>query len=156
MALFSVIKWTCFRLTKTPAFAAILNRAVAHYQVLAGQHRQAIENLESLLPATTARHLLAIPGASPHLVARYLTGVGNVDDVLFAGQVWRKAEATIHAAHKVNRVFIHLLQHDEPFDPPDIPDYDAFSCQWEARMHRYLTEKKKSRQRTAKSRRRPV
>jgi len=197
-----------------PAFAAILKRAFAHYQFLASQHQQAIENLESLLPSTSARHLLAIPGTSPHLVARYLTGVGNVDDVLFAGQVWRKAgmapavyisgdvvihgqmskqgdpffrdtlyllgyhlalhcpyfgdtfldaiergksevEATIHTAHKVNRVFIHLLQHDEPFDPPDIPDYDAFSCQWEARMNRYLDQKKKSRQRNSKPRRRP-
>jgi hypothetical protein len=147
-------------------------------------------------------------------VARYLTGVGGVDDILFADQVWRKAgmapsvyisgdviihgpmskqgnpffrdtlyllgyhlalhcayfgdtflkaiergksevEATIHTAHKVNRVFIHLLQHDEPFDPPDIPDYDAFRHQWEVRMHRYLAEKQKSRQRKSKQRRRP-
>ena len=197
-----------------PAFAAILKREFARYQFLASQHQQAIDNLESLLPTTTARHLLAIPGTSPHLVARYLTGVGNVDDVLFAGQVWKKAgmapsvyisgdviihgempkqgdpffrdtlyllgyhlalhcayfgdtfldaiergkskvEATIHTAHKVNRVFIHLLQHDDPFDPPDIPDYDAFCCHGQARMNRYLAEKKKSRQRKAKPRRRP-
>jgi transposase len=173
-----------------------------------------IDNLESLLPATSARHLLAIPGTSPHLVARYLSGVGSVNDVLFADQVWRKAgmapsvyisgdvvihgqmskqgdpffrdtlyllgyhlalhcayfgdtflkaiergksevEATIHTAHKVNRVFIHLLQHDEPFDPPDIPNYDAFRRRWEMRMHRYLAEKKQSRQRKSKQRRRP-
>jgi len=197
-----------------PAFAAILKREFAHHQFLTAQHQQAIDNLESLLPTTTARHLLAIPGTSPHLVARYLTGVGNVDDVLFAGQVWKKAgmtpslyisgdvvihgemskqgdpffrdtlyllgyhlalhcayfgdtflnaiergksevEATIHTAHKANRVFIHLLQQDEPFDPPDISDYDTFCCQWQARMNRYLAEKKKSRQRKAKSRRRP-
>jgi transposase len=197
-----------------PAFAALLQRDFEHYQFLAAQHQQAIDTLASLLPTTTARHLLAIPGTSPHLVARYLTGVGNVDDVLFADQLWRKAgmtptvyitgdtiihgemskqgdpffrdtlyllgyhlalhcayfghtfldaiergksevEATIHTAHKANRVFIHLLQHDEPFDPPDIPDYGTFCCQWEACMHRYLAEKKKSRQRNAKPRRRP-
>ena len=64
-------------------------------------------------------------------------------------------EATIHTAHKVNRVFIHLLQHDEPFDPPVIPDYDAFCRQWKVRMHRYLAEKKKRRQHKPKPRRRP-
>jgi hypothetical protein len=197
-----------------PAFAAILQREFEHYQFLASQQQKAIHNLESLLPSTSARHLLPIPGASPHLVARYLTGVGSVDDVLFADQVWRKAgmapsvyisgdvlihghmskqgdpffrdtlyllgyhlalhcayfghtflnaiergkspvEATIHTAHKVNRVFIHLLQHDEPFDPPDIPDYDAFRRQWEVRMHRYLAEKQKGRQHKPKKRRRP-
>jgi len=197
-----------------PAFAAILKREFAHYQFLSTQREQALESLETLLPQTRARHLLAIPGASPHLIARYLTGVGNIDDVLFAGQVWKKAgmnpsvyisgdvviygqmsklgdpffrdtlyllgyhlalhcpyfgdafldaidrgkseiEATIHAAHKANRVLIHLLQHDEPFDPPDIVDYDAFSCQWEARMRRYLDQKKQSRQRKSQSRRRP-
>jgi transposase len=197
-----------------PAFAAILQREFEHYQFLASQQQKGIDNLESLLPSTSARHLLAIPGASPHLVARYLTGVGSVNDVLFADQVWRKAgmnpsvyisgdvviygemskqgdpffrdtlyllgyhlalhcaffgntfldaiergksevEATIHTAHKVNRVFIHLLQHDEPFDPPAIPDYDAFRHQWEVRMYRYLAEKQKSRQNKPKKRRRP-
>ena len=197
-----------------PAFAAILQREFAHYQFLASQHQQAVDNLEALLPSTSARHLLAIPGTSPHLVARYLTGVGNVNDVLFADQVWRKAgmapsvyitgdvvihgamskqgdpffrdtlyllgyqlalhcayfgdtfldaiargtsavEATLHTAHKVNRVFIHLLQHDEPFDPPDIPDYDAFRRQWEVRMQRFLAEKQKRRQPKPKQRRRP-
>ena len=66
-----------------------------------------------------------------------------------------EVEATIHTAHKVNRVFIHLLQHDEPFDPPGIRDYDAFRRQWEVRMHRYLAEKEKSRQPKSKQRRRP-
>ncbi len=197
-----------------PAFAAILQREFEHYQFLASQQQKGLDNLEILLPATSARHLLPIPGVSPHLVARYLTGVGSVDDVLFADQVWRKAgmapsvyisgdvvitgamskqgdpffrdtlyllgyhlalhcpyfgntfldaiergkseiEATIHTAHKVNRVFIHLLQHDEPFDPPGIPDYDAFRRQWEVRLYRYLAEKEKSRQRKSKPRRRP-
>jgi transposase len=197
-----------------PAFAAILQREFAHYQFLASQQQKGLDNLEILLPSTSARHLLPIPGASPHLVARYLTGVGSVDDVLFADQVWKKAgmapsvyisgdvvitgemskqgdpflrdtlyllgyhlalhcpyfgntfldavergksevEATIHTAHKVNRVFIHLLQHDEPFDPPGITDYDAFRRQWEVRMYRYLAEKEKSRQRKSKQRRRP-
>jgi hypothetical protein len=197
-----------------PAFAAILQREFEHYQFLASQRQKGVDNLESLLPSTSARHLLAIPGASTHLVARYLTGVGSVNDVLFADQVWRKAgmtpsvyisgdvvihgemskqgdpffrdtlyllgyhlalhcayfgdtflkaiergksevEATIHTAHKVNRVFIHLLQHDEPFDPPDIADYDAFRRQWEVRMQRFMAEKQKSRQRKPKQRRRP-
>jgi len=197
-----------------PAFAAILQREFQHYQFLASQHQAGIDNLERLLPATPARHLLAIPGTSPHLVARYLTGIGNVDDVLFADQVWAKAgmnpsvyisgdvvvhgqmskqgdpffrdtlyllgyhlalhcayfgttfldaiergksevEATIHTAHKVNRVFIHLLKHDETFDPPGIPDYETFRRQWEVRMHRYLAEKQQSRQRKLKQRRRP-
>lgn len=197
-----------------PAFAAILQREFEHYQFLAAQHHKAIANLESFLPSTSARHLLAIPGAGAHLVARYLSGVGSVNDVLFADQVWRKAgmtpsvyitgdvlihgemskqgdpffrdtlyllgyqlalhcayfgatfldaiergksevEATLHTAHKVNRVFIHLLQHDEPFDPPGIPDYDAFRRQWEERMQRYLAAKQKSRQPKPKHRRRP-
>ena len=197
-----------------PAFATILQREFEHYQFLASQQQKGIDNLELLLPTTSARHLLPIPGTSPHLVARYLTGVGNVDDILFADQVWAKAgmnpsvyisgdviiygdmskqgdpffrdtlyllgyqlalhcayfgntylnaiergksevEATIHTAHKVNRVFIHLLQHDEPFDPPSIPDYPAFRRQWEVRMYRYLAEKKKDRQRNPRRRRRP-
>ena len=198
----------------TPAFAAILQREFEHYRFLASQRQQALDTLQDLLPSTSARHLLPIPGTSPHLIARYLTGIGDLNDVLFAGQVWRKAgmtptvsitgdrivhgpmskqgdpffrdtlyllgyhlgfhcayfgntfldaiargkseiEATIHTAHKVNRVFIHLLQHDEPFDPPDIADYDAFCRQWKGRMDRYLAEKKKRRQRKPKQRRRP-
>jgi hypothetical protein len=197
-----------------PAFATILQREFAHHQFLASQQQKGIDNLELLLPTTRARHLLPIPGTSPHLVARYLTGLGNIDDILFADQVWAKAgmnpsvyisgdmivhgemskqgdpffrdtlyllgyqlalhcayfgntfldaiergksavEATIHTAHKVNRVFVHLLKHDEPFDPPDIPDYPAFCRQWEVRMHRYLAEKKQNRQRKSKKRRRP-
>jgi hypothetical protein len=74
-----------------PAFATILQREFEHYQLLASQQQKGIDNLELLLPTTSARHLLPIPGTSPHLVARYLTGVGNVDDVLFADQVWAKA-----------------------------------------------------------------
>ncbi len=197
-----------------PAFATILQREFEHYQFLASQQQKGIDNLELLIPATRARHLVPIPGASSYLVARYLTGIGSVDDLLFADQVWAKAgmnpsvyisgdvivygamskqgdpffrdtlyllgyqlalhcayfgntfldaiergksevEATIHTAHKVNRVFVHLLKHDEPFDPPDIPDYPAFCRQWEVRMHRYLAEKKPSRQRKSKKRRRP-
>ncbi len=197
-----------------PAFVTILQREFKHHQFLVAQQQNGIDNLELLLPTTRARHLLPIPGTSPHLVARYLTGVGNIDDILFADQIWAKAgmnpsvyisgdviihgqiskqgdpffrdtlyllgyqlalhcayfgntflnaiergkspvEATIHTAHKVNRVFVHLLKHDEPFDPPDIPDYPAFCRQWEVRMHRYLAEKKQSRQRKSKKRRRP-
>ncbi|MDY6878404.1 MAG: hypothetical protein SWK90_19675 [Chloroflexota bacterium] len=43
--------------------------------------------LEDYLPIPTGFTLLPIPGTSPHLVARYLTGVGNVADILFADQV---------------------------------------------------------------------
>ena len=75
----------------TPAFATILQREFEHYQFLASQHQKGIDTLERLLPTTVARHLLPIPGTSPHLVARYLTGVGNVSDILFADQVWAKA-----------------------------------------------------------------
>jgi transposase len=197
-----------------PAFAQILQREFEHYRFLAAQQQESVDQLAILLPSTCARHLLAIPGASPRLVARYLTGVGQVDDILFADQIWKKAgmapslyvsgdvlvhgqmskqgdpflrdtlyllgyhlashcayfghtfldavargkseiEATIHTAHKVNRVFFHLLRHDEPFDPPNIPDYDAFCQQWEVRMHHFLAEKKKRRQRKPKQRRRP-
>jgi len=197
-----------------PAFAVILQRDFEHYQFLATQQQRGLDTLQALLPATPARHLLAIPGTSAHLVARYLTGVGCIDNVLFADQVWRKAgmtpavyssgdmlifghmskqgdpffrdtlyllgyqlalhcpyfgntflkaiargkseiEATIHTAHKVNRVFIHLLQHDEPFDPPNIPDYAAFCRQGKRQMQLYLDTKKKRRQHKAKARRRP-
>jgi len=70
-----------------PAFAAVLQREFEHYQFLAAQQQKGIDNLELLLPTTSARHLLPIPGASPHLVARYITGIGNVYDLLFADQV---------------------------------------------------------------------
>ena len=195
-----------------PAFATILQREFEHYQFLASQLHKGLDSLQHLLPTTSARHLLPIPGTSTHLVARYLTAVGDVADVLFADQIWAKAgmnpslyitgdtvihgqmskqgdpffrdtlyllgyqlalhcayfgdtfleaiehgkhevEATIHTAHKVNRVFIHLLQHDEPFDPPDIPDYPAFCDQWEVRMQRYLAEKKQRRQHHTQRRR---
>ena len=197
-----------------PAFAAILQREFEHYQFLASQRQKALDTLQCLLSSTPARHLLAIPGAGSHLVARYLAGIGALDNLLFADQVWRKAgmapalyitgdvlihghmskqgdpffrdtlyllgytlashcayfgntfldaiergkseiEATIHTAHKVNRVFFHLLKHDEPFDPPDIPDYRAFCHQWEVRMQRFLAEKKQRRQHKPIPRRRP-
>jgi len=60
-----------------------------------------------------------------------------------------EVEATIHTAHKVNRVFIHLLQHDEPFATPDISDYPTFCQECEVRMHRDVAQTK------AKKRRRP-
>jgi len=195
-----------------PAFTDILQREFAHYRFLAEQQQQGLDHLAVLLPDTSARHLLPIPGTSPHLIARYLAGIGSLNDILFADQVWAKAgmnpttyitgdvvitgemskqgdpflrdtlyllgyqlalhcayfgatfldaiergksevEATIHTAHKVNRVFIHLLQHDEPFDPPDIPDYRTFCRQWEVRMARYLAEKQQRRQRKPRRRR---
>jgi hypothetical protein len=71
-----------------PAFATILQREFEHYQFLVSQQQKGIDNLELLLPTTSARH---IPGTSPHLIARYLTGVGNAANVLFADQVWAKA-----------------------------------------------------------------
>ena len=198
------------------AFAALLQRQFAHYQSLALQSQQALEHLETLLPATPARHLLALPGTSLSLVARYVTGAGALEDVLFADQVWRKAgmapglcssgdmlhygamskqgdpffretlyrlgfqlarhcgyftatfldavgrgksevEATLHTAHQVNRVFVHLLQHDEPFAPPTITDYPAFCRQQTARLEAYLAQKQADRRAPASSgrRRRP-
>lgn len=189
-----------------PAFAASVQREFKHYQFLATQVAEALTHLETLLPTTAARHLLDIPGTSAHLIARYLTGVGPLDNVLFADQVWRKAgmnpgrcssgdvvldgamakqgepffrdtlyrlgyqlarhcgyftatfldtvargksevEATIHTAHQVNRVFIHLLQQDEPFAPPTITDYPAFCQQQAARLERYLAQKQAQRRR---------
>lgn len=189
-----------------PAFAASVQREFQHYQFLAPQVAEALTHLDTLLPTTAARHLLDIPGTSAHLIARYLTGVGPLDNVLFADQVWRKAgmnpgrcssgdvvldgamakqgdpffrdtlyrlgyqlarhcgyftatfldtvargksevEATIHTAHQVNRVFIHLLQQDEPFAPPTIADYPAFCQQQAARLERYLAQKQAQRRR---------
>jgi hypothetical protein len=89
-----------------PAFATILQREFEHHQFLASQQHQALDNLESLLPTTCARHLLAIPGSSPHLVARYLTGVGSVNNVLFADQVWSKA-GMAPAVYITGDVLIH-------------------------------------------------
>lgn len=74
-----------------PAFAASVQREFQHYQFLAPQVAEALTHLDTLLPTTAARHLLDIPGTSAHLIARYLTGVGPLDNVLFADQVWRKA-----------------------------------------------------------------
>jgi transposase len=47
--------------------------------------------LEPLLLQTPARHLLALPGTSTLLVARYLAGIGSVQRFLFADQIWSLA-----------------------------------------------------------------
>jgi transposase len=189
-----------------------LQRNFTHYQYLAEQGQQILDNLTTLLPTTSARHLLAIPGASPNLVARYLALIGDPQTILFADQVWALAglhprtyvtgdvvvhgeiskegdpalrgllyqlgyqlamhcayfgttflraiaagksetEATLHTAHQVNRVFLHLLKNDEPFDPP-IPDYPALCQRWAEEMKRYQEAKAARRQRS-RSRRRP-
>jgi len=189
-----------------------LQRDFTHYQYLGQQEQQILDNLASLLPTTAARHLLAIPGTSPNLVARYVALIGDPQAILFPDQVWAQAglhprtyvtgdvvvhgeiskegdpalrgllyqlgyqlalhcayfgmtflraitagksetEATLHTAHQVNRVFVHLLQHDEPFDPP-VPDYPAFCQRWAAEMKRYQEAKAARRQR-ASTRRRP-
>lgn len=198
-----------------PAVALLLARQLqrdfTHYQYLVGQEQQILEQLMTLLPTTAARHLLAIPGTSPQLVARYLAGIGDPQAILFADQVWAQAglhprtyvtgdivvhgeiskegdpalrgtlyqlgyqlalhcayfgatflraiaagksetEATLHTAHQVNRVFIHLLQHDEPFDPP-IPDYPAFCQRWAEELHQYQAAKAARRQRPRAQRR---
>ena len=61
-----------------------------------------------------------------------------------------QVEATLHTAHKVNRVFLHILQQDEPFDPPDIADYESYTHQFQARLARYLAKKKKQKQARSK------
>jgi hypothetical protein len=36
-----------------------------------------------------------------------------------------EVEATIHAAHRVNRICFHLMQHDEPFEDQSTPHLEA-------------------------------
>lgn len=52
---------------------------------------QAAENLAAVLPHTPARHLLALSGTSPLLVARYIACLGDVRRFLFADQIWNLA-----------------------------------------------------------------
>jgi transposase len=188
----------------TEAYADILQRDFSLYLQLETMIEHAQDQLAGLIPRTPARHLLAVAGAGPILLARYLATLGNPDRFLFADQVWSFAgfdplteesgdkkrigkvsksgdpyardtlfllgyqtarneayfgmpfldtiergksevEATLHTAHKVNRVFLHILQQDEPFDPPDIPDYQTYTHQFQARLARYLAQKKKAK-----------
>jgi transposase len=179
------------------------------FQATAAESDVAAARLAELLPATPARHLLAISGASPTLVGRYVAGVGDVHRFLYAQQVWSLAgfdpqmfitgdvvvfgplskhgdpflrdtlyllgyslamhcphftrtfldaidrgksevEATIHTARRVNRVFFHLLTHDEPFRPP--PEEDAA---FEARTRRRLQDYLQAKRRRGRKRTRP-
>jgi transposase len=67
-------------------------------------------------------------------------------------------EATFHAAHKINRVFWHLLINDEPFDPPDIADYPAYQLQFQRRLAAWQAEKKRAQRQphTRPRRKRPA
>jgi transposase len=184
------------------AYADLLQRDFSLYCQLESMIEQTENQIASLIPRTPARHLLAVGGAGPILLARYLACLGDPHRFLFADQVWSllgfdpltdasgdkkrighvskkgdpyardtlfllgyqtsrneayfgmpfldaiergksEVEATLHAAHKVNRVFWHILYHDEPFDPPDIPDYPAYCRQFQPRLARYLAAKKK-------------
>jgi hypothetical protein len=193
------------------ALTDVAQRDYARFQRLQQDEEATLQALETALPLTPARHLLAIPGTSVRLVARYVAGVGEPQAYLCADQIWAKAgfdplitasgdalvsgpisrqgdpflrdtlyllgyqlalhcgyfshtflsaiaagkssvEATIHTAHQVNRVFFHLLQHDEPFAPLTLPNYPAFAQTWQTKMRAYL---KSPRRRGAPKRRRP-
>lgn len=57
---------------------------------------------------------------------------------------WSETPATIHAAHRVNRICFHLIQHDEPFQNLSTPQ----QCQQAlSGWQRFLKRKKKSRPR---------
>jgi transposase len=198
------------------AYADIVQRDYRIFCQIQDLIEQAKANLFLLVPQTPARHLLAMNGASPYLVGRYLALSGDPQRFLFAGQIWSFAgfdpvteesgdkkrvghisqkgdpyfrdtlyllgfqlsrheayfgmpflnaidrgkseiEATLHAAHKVNRVFWHLLTQDEPFDPPDIADYPAYQLRFQRRLAAWQDEKKKARRKPSSRpcRRRP-
>jgi transposase len=72
----------------TEAYADILQRDFSLYLQLETMIEHAQDQLAGLIPRTPARHLLAVAGAGPILLARYLATLGNPDRFLFADQVW--------------------------------------------------------------------
>jgi transposase len=94
--------------------------------------------LAPLIHRTPARHLHAIPGLGPNDAAVYWAGLGSSDRFFRDAEVWAFAgfdpifergkselEATIHAAHKVNRLCFHFLKHDEAFVSQTTPQLEA-------------------------------
>jgi transposase len=78
-----------------PELAALLAGQLgayfADYQHAQARSAQTAARLEPLLAQTPARHLLALPGASPLLVGRYLAASGSVSRFLHADQIWKLA-----------------------------------------------------------------
>ncbi len=62
-----------------------------------------------------------------------------------------EVEATIHAAHKVNRICFHLMQNDEPFEYGSTPQLDD---ERERRWRQFKAEKKKRGGRRKRGKRR--
>jgi transposase len=62
-----------------------------------------------------------------------------------------EVEATIHAAHRVNRICFHLLNNDEPFQSQSTPKLEAErECRWKL----FQAAKKRRRNRRKRSKRR--
>ena len=62
-----------------------------------------------------------------------------------------EVEATIHAAHRVNRICFHLMQQDEPFVDQSTP---AQRAECARRWRQFRTEKKRRRSRRKRGKRR--
>ena len=62
-----------------------------------------------------------------------------------------EVEATLHAAHRVNRICFHLVQQDEPFENRATPHEQAEKAR---RWPQFLAAKKKRRSRRKRGRRR--
>lgn len=62
-----------------------------------------------------------------------------------------EVEATIHAAHRVNRICFHLVQNDEPFEDRSTPQERA---EKQRRWPKFLAAKKKRKNRRTRGRRR--
>jgi len=62
-----------------------------------------------------------------------------------------EVEATIHAAHRVNRICFHLIKNDEPFDSQSTPQLEAEKAR---RWRAFKTEKKKRGSRRKRGKRR--
>jgi transposase len=60
-------------------------------------------------------------------------------------------EATIHAAHRVNRICFHLMQHDEPFEDQSTPHLEAEKAR---RWREFKAEKKRRGSRRKRGKRR--
>jgi hypothetical protein len=62
-----------------------------------------------------------------------------------------EVEATIHAAHRVNRICFHLIQNDEPFQSQSTPQLEAEKAR---RWRQFRAEKKKRGSRRKRGKRR--
>jgi len=169
-------------------------------------------HLIPLVPKTSARHIVPIPGLGEYDAACYMAGVGSIQRFRRAAEVWSfvgydpiqdgsgdrpdrvghiskhgdppfrdslfqmgfrtalhyapltltfleafdrglsEIEATIHAAHRINRICFHLMLYDEPFENRSTPQLEAEMAR---RWKLFKAAKKHRKSRRKRGRRRP-